>query len=87
MEVPLNMDTTTPLIDAVSHLSQIGPIASSIRSQDALAEQSPSTETAFRRLGMEFNDWIGATTVSVTFEVLFESLRTDIYTNEHGYIT
>ncbi len=87
MEVTFNMDTTTPLINTVSCLSQIGPIASSVRLQDALAEQPPSAETAFRCLGMEFNDWIGATTVSVAFEQLFESSWTDICTNAHRYIT
>jgi len=81
------MDTTIPQIDTVSHLSQIRSPAASIRSQDALSEQLPSAETVFRRLGIEFNDWIGTTHVGVTFEVLFESLRTDICTNEHGYIT
>lgn len=55
------MDTIIPQIDAVPHLSQIGPTAASIRSQDALGEQLPSAETVLRRLGIEFNDWIGAT--------------------------
>jgi len=54
------MDTIIPQIDAVPRLSHIGPTAASIRSQDALGEQLPSAETVFRRLGIEFNDWIGA---------------------------
>ncbi|WP_155945810.1 hypothetical protein [Natrinema sp. J7-1] len=77
------MDTTIPLIDTVPHLSQIGPTAASIGSQDALGEQLPSAETFFRRLGIEFNDWIERPTVGVTFGVLFESLRTDILVTIH----
>ncbi|SDE01343.1 hypothetical protein SAMN05192552_10993 [Natrinema hispanicum] len=82
------MIPTIPPTDAVPPYSRSGLTAFTPESQDALAEQLPSTETAFgQQLGMEFNDSIRATAADVTLEQLFESLRTDICTNEHGYLT
>lgn len=67
------MVTTIPPTDAVLLLSRSGLTAFTPESRAALAEQLPSAETTFRRLGIEFNDSIGATTVSVIVEQLFES--------------